>query len=321
MRRAKLILVAGMFLAAVSTPVWADTPARPGTVNYVEGQAATGGQSLDAKSVGVELGEGQSITTLNGKAEILLTPGVFLRLGPNSSAKLVAAGLADTQVQLDQGHAMIEVDQIFPENHLRVLQGGFAIDLQKKGLYDFDANEHQVRIFDGEAVTTNGSHRIEWKSGHELNLAATGDLKAHGFDKKNFEGDLYNWSRLRSSYLAEANIGQARTYVSGPGFWGAGWYWNPWYSAYTFIPGDGFFYNPFGWGFYSPFFVARAPFFGFYGGGYRTFVHYAPPAAFVGGYHGVVGYRAGVPAGSYRSAAPAFRGGFSGGGGFHGGRR
>jgi hypothetical protein len=320
MRRSSLILVAGTFLAAVSTPVWADTPARPGTVNYVEGQAAMGGQSLDAKSVGTELGEGRSITTLNGKAEILLTPGVFLRLGPNSSAKLIAAGLTDTQVQLDQGHAIVEVDQIFPENHLRVLQGGFAIDLQKKGLYDFDVAEHQVRVFDGEAAATNGSHRVELKGGHELNVAA-GDLKAHGFDKKSFEGDLYNWSSLRSSYLAEANIGEARTYVRGAGFYGAGWYWNPWYSAYTFIPGDGFFYNPFGWGFYSPWFVGRAPFFGFYGGGYRSFAHYAPPAAFVAGAHGVVGFRAGVPAGGVRTAAPAFRGGMRSGGGARGGRR
>jgi hypothetical protein len=315
MRRSKLILVAGAFLAAVSTPVWADTPARPGTLNYVEGQVAMNGQSLDAKSVGMELGQGQSITTLSGKAELLLTPGVFLRLGPNSSATLVTAGLADTQVELNQGQAMVEVDQIFPENHLRMMQGGFAFDLQKKGLYDFDAADHQIRVFDGEAVATNGAHRIEMKSGHELNLA--GDFKTHGFDKKAFEGDLYNWSSLRSSYLAEANIGQARAYVNGPGFWGAGWYWNPWYSAYTFIPADGFFYDPFGWGFYSPLFVYRAPFFGFYGG-YRSFVGYAPPAAFVGGFHGAVGYRAGVAGGF---AAPAFHGGFAGGGGFRGGRR
>jgi hypothetical protein len=152
--------------------------------------------------------------------------------------------------------------------------------------------------------------------------------KSHGFDKKADEGDLYNWSSLRSSYLAEANITAARTYVSGPGFWGDGWYWNPWYSAYTFIPGDGFFYDPFGWGFYSPWFVYRAPFFGFYGG-YRSFVHYAPPRAFVGAFHGgvanrgAVGFRAGAPAGGFRSApAPAFHGGgFSAGGGFHGGGR
>jgi hypothetical protein len=309
-----------MFLTAVSTPVWADTPARPGTVNYVEGQAAMGGQSLDAKSVGTEMGVGQSLTTLDGKAEILLTPGVFLRLGPNSSVRMVANGLADTQVQLDQGHAMIEADQIFPENHLRVMEGGFAIELQKKGLYDFDAAEHKVRVFDGEAVATNGSHRVEIKGGHELNVADTDNVKTHGFDKKNFEGDLYNWSSLRSSYLAEANITTARTYVSGPGFWGGGWYWSPYYSAYTFLPGDGLFYNPFGWGFYSPWFVGYAPFFGFHGG-YHSFVGYAPPAAFVSGYRGAVGYHAGVSAGSYRSAAPAFHGGFAGGGGFRGGRR
>jgi hypothetical protein len=320
MRRSKLILVAGLFLAAVSTPVWADTPARPGTVNYVEGQAATGGQSLDAKSVGTELAPGQSLTTLTGKAEVLLTPGVFLRLGPNTSATMVSTSLTDTQVQVNQGHAMIEVDQIFPENHLRVLQGGFTVELQKKGLYDFDAAANQVRIFDGEAVVTNGSRRVELKSGHELTLVANADFKAHGFDKKGYEGDLYNWSSLRSSYLAEANITTARTYVNGPGFWGAGWYWSPYYSAYTFLPGDGFFYDPFGWGFYSPWFVYRAPFFGFYGG-YRSFVGYAPPAAFVAGFHGAVGYRAGVPAGGYRAAAPAYRGGFSGGGGFRGGRR
>ena len=314
MRRSKLITVAGMFLAAVSTPLWADTPAaRPGTVNYVEGQAATGGQSLDAKSAGVEIGEGNSVTTLNGKIEVLLTPGVFLRLGENTSVRLIAARLTDTQIQLDQGHAIIEVDQLFPENHLRVLQAGFAIDVQKKGLYDFDAAGNQVRIIDGEAVATNGSHRIELKGGHELNLIANGDLKAHGFDKRTAEGDLYNWSRLRSSYLAEANIGEARVYAGGPGFFGAGWYWNPWYSAYTFIPGDGFFYNPFGWGFYSPFFVYRAPFFGFgyYGGAYRSFAHYAPPAAFVGGYRGAVA--------AGRVGAPAFRS--MGGGGMRGGRR
>jgi hypothetical protein len=308
MRRSKLMIIAGTFLAALSTRVWADTTARPGTVNYVEGQAAMGGQALDAKSVGTEIRESHALTTLNGKVEILLTPGVFLRMGPNSSATLVAASLTNTQVQMDQGHAIIEVDQIFPENHLQVVQGGFTIEMQKKGLYDFDAADHLVRVLDGEAAATNGAHRIELKSGHELNSIATGEIKAHGFDKKSAEGDLYNWSRLRSSYLAEANVSEARAYAGGAGFYGAGWYWNPWYSAYTFIPGDGFFYSPFGWGFYSPFLVYRAPFFGFHGGGYRTFAGYAPPAAFVSSYR----------SGAVMSARPAFR---SMGGGFRGGRR
>ena len=41
----------------------------------------------------------------------------------------------------------------------------------------------------------------------------------------------------------------------GAGWYGAGWYWDPCFGAYTFIPGDGIFYSPFGWGFYPPFAV------------------------------------------------------------------
>ena len=73
--------------------------------------------------------------------------------------------------------------------------------------------------------------------------------------------DLYRWSSLRSAYLAEANADAAPLYVYGGANWyGAGWYWDPWFSAYTFIPGDGIFYSPFGWGLYSPFYAGWAPF-------------------------------------------------------------
>ena len=46
--------------------------ARPGTLNYVEGQVTLGSKSLDASSIGtVELDPGQTLTTQNGKAELL----------------------------------------------------------------------------------------------------------------------------------------------------------------------------------------------------------------------------------------------------------
>src|SRR5579863_9926149 len=77
------------------------TPARPGTLNYVEGQVYLGAQSLNAKSVGtVELDPGQTLTTQNGKAEILLTPGVFLRLGDNSAATMMSSSLTYTKMSV-----------------------------------------------------------------------------------------------------------------------------------------------------------------------------------------------------------------------------
>ena len=59
-------------------------------------------------------------------------------------------------------------------------------------------------------------------------------------------------------------------YVNGGAGWlGPGWYWDPWFSCYTFLPDGGIFYSPFGWAFYSPFAVYRSPFFyGYYGFGH-----------------------------------------------------
>ena len=52
----------------------------PGTLNYVEGQASIGDQTLNSQAVGsAELQNGQVLETGDGKAEILLTPGVRRR--------------------------------------------------------------------------------------------------------------------------------------------------------------------------------------------------------------------------------------------------
>ena len=73
--------------------------ARPGTLNYVEGKVSLDGQALDAKSIGsTEIDPGQVLTTDNGKAEILLTPGVFLRLGSDSSVRMVDSGSPETRL-------------------------------------------------------------------------------------------------------------------------------------------------------------------------------------------------------------------------------
>src|SRR5258706_12375559 len=74
-----------LFSATLTAAAWANANANsavPGTLNYVEGNVSIGGETLDSKSIGTaELKPGQSLTTESGKAEVLLTPGVFLRVG------------------------------------------------------------------------------------------------------------------------------------------------------------------------------------------------------------------------------------------------
>jgi uncharacterized membrane protein YgcG len=323
MRDKGLKFTGGLLLAALfSAPAWGaperPTNAYPGTLNYVDGQASIGSQVLNSKSIGsITLATGQTITTDQGKAEVLLTPGVFLRLGDASAVKMISPSLTDTEVAVQRGEATVEVTDIYKENQLIVDEGSSRSRLLKNGLYDFDADQGAVRVFSGEAVLRDRDQQVKIKGGHQVTLG-TENLKAHGFDKTAYEGDLYQWSSLRSSYIAEANVDVAPLYWNtswgwGPGWFGTGWYWDPWFGCYTFLPGDGFLYSPFGWGFYSPFYAYGAP-----GAFHGHYVHHFDPHAPAlaprghafaggGGFHGGGG-------------GDGFRGGgFAGGGGFHGG--
>src|SRR5271169_3861044 len=341
----RLSLVASLFLAAVvSVPAFAAdansnaNAAVPGSINYVEGQVSMGTQALDSKAVGTtELQTGASLTTQKGKAEIPLTPGVFLRVGNNSSVRMISPSLTDTEVSIDKGHAMVEVAEIHPENDIRISEDRSPTRLLKTGLYDFNLRQDQLRVFDGKASVDEGGRSVTVKGGRALNLAEGSPLKGSKFNKKSYEeGDLYRWSSLRSAYLAEANVDAASMYPSsGWGPWGLNaWAWDPWFDAYTFIPGDGIWYSPFGWGFYSPWLAYESPFFGYgYGyGGWRYPHHFSnfrewgsrsPYVASNSYAHGIYhGY--GSAGGAFHSGPRmassrgfgAFGGGFHGGGGF-----
>jgi hypothetical protein len=321
MKRSWWTAIACCFLAAtLSAPAWGANLPQPGVLNYFEGQASIGAQPLKPQSVGsAELMAGQTLTTQQGKAEVLLTPGVFFRLGDHSSAQMISPSLTYTEVRLQKGHAIVEVAEIHKQNDLRIAEDGVTTRLLKTGLYDFDANHGLIRIFKGKAAIEESDRRVELKGGREFVL--NGLPEAQKFNKKEAEGDLYRWSSLRSEYLSEANPGAVRMYAWN-GWYGPGWYWNPWFDGYTFIPGEGIVYSPFGWGFYSPWWMYQTPFV-FGGYHYRHFGDFRHPD-FDRGYETRGFERDERPALGMREGhdRDGFRGGLREGGGFHeGGRR
>ena len=314
MPRLKAILLLSLATSLVVSAAFADNTnnARPGTVNYVEGQATLNGQTLTSHSTGnTEVAPGQTIATTNGKVEILLTPGVFLRLGDNSSVTMVSPDLTKTEIQLNTGTAEVEVDQLYKQNDLLVDQGPAQTKLLKNGLYEFDATAGKMRVFAGEAAVSPSQTAAKWikvKDHHEL--ALTGEqAKSQDFNGEQVASNdsLYQWSKLRANYLGEANLNLAREYAGAPGFY-PGWFWDPGLYAYTWLPGDGLFWSPFGYGFYSPYYLFTGGFiypgYGFRGGYYH------------GPYRGGFGYRGSV--GTVHAALAPVAHGFSGGG-FHGG--
>jgi hypothetical protein len=304
MPRLKAILLSLATLCAPVALAQTANPAVPGTVNYVEGSASIEGRMLNQRSVGsAQLEPGQVLQTANGKAELLLTPGVFLRVGENSAVRMVSPGLLNTQVEVERGRADIEVDEIHLGNNIEVAQAGTNTRLLKNGFYAFDADNHTVRVFKGEAeLIENGDvhKQLKVKGDHQVELAGIEAVKSVSFNRDQAEDTLYRWSSLRSQYLAEANINLASQYA-GYGGLAPGWYWDAGFWGYTWLPGDGLLWSPFGWGFYSPRYI-------YYGGPVygRGFGRgYVPSRGYAGSFHGE-----GFSGGAVHSM----------GGGFHGGR-
>jgi hypothetical protein len=276
--------------------------AGPGTVNYTEGQVSVDGQPVAPHASGNLLQPGQVLDTAsNGYAEVLLTPGAFLRVGNNSEVKIINAGLVNTSVQLTRGEAMVEVDQLIKNSNLTVNVANATVQPEKKGLYDINADQNAVRVLDGKAnVVENATVKSVGKDDEVL---LNGEpLKKADFDTKMVKSEpLYTWSEARSQYESQANLSAANYVIANGGWYGPGWYWDPYWSFYAFVPGSGFLYSPFGWGFYSPRFIyAYGPYFAYRtpytARGFRAPGVYARASAFrasaapsihvMGGFHG-----------------------------------
>ena len=238
---------------------------RPGSINYVEGQVVANGQTLGPQAVGhFFLEANEPLETNNGYAEVLLTPGAFLRIGPNSEIRMTAIGLADTRINLLRGNALVEADQVMPGGHLEVTLGSTSVDLAKKGLYGFAVNPQDVRVFDGKADVIGMTKSRSIGKHDEILLADNGQLKKTSFNENQAKHEpLYAWSEARDREEAAQNKLVAQnpgSYTIGAG----GWYWNPYVNYWGFWP-SAYLYSPFGFGFYGGFYP------GFYGGYYGGF--------------------------------------------------
>lgn len=300
-------------------------PAVPGTLNYVEGSARLDGQRITQSAIGsasADLRAGQVLSTSDSRAEVLLTPGVFLRLGHNSRVKMLSPDLTDTAMAVERGRVDVEVDQLFPQNDIHILVDHVPVQLVKTGIYEFNARRGTVMVLKGMAVAMRPNDKwVKVKDGHELNVADLATAKPRKFDEAELEQTgLYRWSSLRSDYLAEDNQQMAGEYGYGYGY-GPGWYWDPYAFDYTFLGPYGF-DSPFGWGFYPmgwgggwgyPGYFGG---YGYYGGGYYGNggrLHRPLPMP---GHSSLARPSSGFRGGAFRSGGEM--GGFHGGGGFGG---
>lgn len=233
--------------------------AKAGGVNFVEGTvniAKNKGKSgVLLKGDTVEIGDKIS-TGANGKAEILLNPGSFVRLAGNSEFEFTTTALEDLQLKLNSGSAMFEVitDNEFSFSVKTPKAKFFVV---KTGVYRIDIltdGTSKIEVWKGKAQIDD-AYQTEVKGGRQA-IVNGNDVTVAKFDRD--EKDEFEiFSKARAKELAKVNKSLQnrdmryslmnsfyRTRWSLYDSYGL-WVYNRMFGSYAFLP--------FGYGWNSPY--------------------------------------------------------------------
>ena len=241
--------------------------ARSGLIHYTEGEVKIADQPAGQENgVFKSLANGKELITTEGRAEMLLGPGQFVRLNENTSVRMVSNKLEATRVDVLRGSVLVEIVDIDKSAPITVGFGVNTIELRKPGLYRVDADESRIRVYEGEAIVQGNGQTVTARKGKEVSMGAV--LAQNGFDAT--PGDEFSrWAQRRAGYIATANISGARDLYSSGQNWSANdWAFNPWYGMYTYIPSRRMFASPFGFHSFTPEMAFNGMFWPYLGGGY-----------------------------------------------------
>ncbi len=237
--------------------------AKAGGVNFVDGAVGVvrkaGKSGYLLKGDKLEIGDRVS-TGSQGKAEVLLNPGSYLRLGPNSAFEFKSTSLDDLQIRLDAGSAMFEVfateDFLVtvntPNSKLTLIESGiYRIDVEKGGIGSIAVWKGKARFGDDETAIV--------KSGREATMNGSG-LAVNKFDRDD-KDELEIWSKDRAKELAKITAGLQRNTMRTAlmrSFLGRQWnmyssfglwVYDPFRRAHCFLPFGMGWGSPYGYGF------------------------------------------------------------------------
>jgi hypothetical protein len=176
-----------------------------GVVHYFEGSVAIDGQPLQQRFGRFEeVRPGSELRTDQGRAELLLTPGVLLRVDENSSIRMMANRLSDTRVEFVGGSVAVDSRNGSPDAPIRVSFRNYEVRFLAPGSYRFDSAPPGLRIDAGEAQVSFMASSVSASANHIVsftpNLVAAPTPGVH-----NMDNGLDGWAQERSEAVANAN--------------------------------------------------------------------------------------------------------------------
>src|SRR2546425_2290764 len=297
MSRARIAFITSLFVFAMAVSFTASTyaqttrdkfviSAKAGGVNAVTGRATVrshGNTEWQLLTIKEDLETGDVVQTgFDGRVEMLLNPGSYLRIGENSEFELADNSLQNLEVRLIRGTAIVEAPGADDtELLINIITPHTKLSIVRRGLYRLnvvpgDGTELIVRkgrvMLDDSHTKVKGGNKVVF-SNHSISIA-----KLEQADKKNLDS-IESWSKQRAETVAQANQkirGRDMSFLMASlnSSWdrhlaahGGIWMFNAGYSCYTFVP---FFM---GWG--SPYGSSYSR--SFFGGDYYPSIFFCTP--------------------------------------------
>ncbi|MEK6321557.1 MAG: FecR family protein [Acidobacteriota bacterium] len=242
--------------------------AKAGLVNVVEGEASvTRAKPFampDMLISGDELLTGDTVKTgAKGRAEILLNPGSYLRLGEGSEFVFLFDSFTGNKIKLLRGSMVIEASAIDALILVETPKANF--ELARVGLYRFnvwadgkaDVAVRKGRVLIGATTIKGGKRALV-----EGSTAAIAKLNKQDVDS------LDDWSKNRARALIAANSrlsNRGMTRTLGMSLMYNTWIYDPFCRCYTFLPYAGGFSSPYGWNY-----PVCNPYWSYYSGRYNN---------------------------------------------------
>jgi hypothetical protein len=174
--------------------------ARSGLVNFLEGVVFLDGQPLMPRSGSFgRMHDGSVLTTEEGRAEVLLTPDTYIRIGEHSGIRMVSNDISNTQVELLSGSAIVDSAKAAAGDLVRVSFRDATIHFLKPGHYRMDAEPPQLRVDDGEAEVKRAGKTTQLEASQLLPLDGASVVKRF---TKGSDGLLDLWSAERGDLIA-----------------------------------------------------------------------------------------------------------------------
>jgi len=225
---------------------------RSGLLYFFDGYVFIGDEPVHQKFGRFpEIGQGRVLRTELGHAEVLLTPGVVLRVDENSAIRLVSDSLTDTRVELLRGSAILEVNHEAANPPDALIYKNWQVRVPQDSIARIDAEPAQVRILSGTGEVSADGTPVTVRRGEVLPLAS---VLVPEQATTPAADDFNVWAMNRSSVVSEDNSIAAgitddpnQIDTSGAAAGGGFTYFPP-----TGIPSLGIPY-PYGLSFWSPY--------------------------------------------------------------------